>query len=160
MFYSRPKGKLGIAIDVLAIIALSQAIYYVWLLFTIRPLVEYKTGFINRKGKFVIEPVFDKAHPFSEGLAAIKVTHHPKIGSRKIGYINKRGTVVVKPQFSSRGMWYFEDTALYGESFFDFSSGRLPVFDANGKHGYVDKTGQFVIESNTTAQYRLKKLIC
>ncbi|MHA2062338.1 MAG: WG repeat-containing protein [Candidatus Sifarchaeia archaeon] len=148
MFVNRVAGKLRIARISLTVIAVSLFLYCVWLLLAKTPTVQYKTGFIDRTGKFVIKPVFDKAHPFSEGLAAIKVDHHPKIGWRRIGYINKEGIVVIRPQFSSRRMFQFEDTARFivGESVFDFLSGRLPVFDANGKHGYIDKTGQFVIE--------------
>nr|WP_245652080.1 WG repeat-containing protein [Methylophaga muralis] len=39
-------------------------------------------GFINRQGEVVIEPQFEHAHPFKEGLAAIMIRD-------KWGYISK-----------------------------------------------------------------------
>ncbi len=50
-------------------------------------------GYIDRSGKFVIEPNFEFATPFSEGLAVVKV----KDG--KSGYIDKTGKFVIEPQF-------------------------------------------------------------
>jgi hypothetical protein len=32
-----------------------------------------KIGFIDNLGKIVIEPIFEDVHPFSEGLAAVKL---------------------------------------------------------------------------------------
>ena len=49
-------------------------------------------GFIDKKGRMVIEPQFESVKPFSEGLAAVM------IGS-KWGYINKNGNIVINPKF-------------------------------------------------------------
>ena len=43
-----------------------------------------KYGFIDKSGKVVIEPQFDYAEPFSEGLACLE-----KDG--KLGYLDKNG---------------------------------------------------------------------
>jgi hypothetical protein len=51
-----------------------------------------KWGYIDKTGKFVINPQFDFARDFSEGLAAVKI-------GGKCGYINKTGKIVIKPQF-------------------------------------------------------------
>ena len=48
-----------------------------------------KYGFIDKSGKMVIEPQFDNAEPFSEGLAQVE-----KDG--KLGFIDKSGKVVEK----------------------------------------------------------------
>ena len=51
-----------------------------------------KYGFIDKSGKMVIEPQFDGASDFSEGLAQVE-----KDG--KWGFIDKSGKVVIEPQF-------------------------------------------------------------
>ena len=53
-----------------------------------------KYGFIDKNGKVVIEPQFDYAGAFSEGLGKVK-----KDG--KWGFIDKSGKVVIEPQFDS-----------------------------------------------------------
>ena len=55
-----------------------------------------KYGYMNRRGKIVIEPKFDYAWSFSEGLAGIVI-------DRKGGYIDPKGNIVIQPQFD-RGM--------------------------------------------------------
>ena len=51
-----------------------------------------KWGYINRAGKWAIDPQFDEALGFVEGLAGVSV-------SNKWGYIDTRGKFVVNPQF-------------------------------------------------------------
>lgn len=48
-------------------------------------------GFITPDGKYVINPEFDDARGFSEGLAAVKMGHW--------GFIDKSGKTVINPQF-------------------------------------------------------------
>lgn len=88
--------------------------------------VKGRTGFIDPAGKIVIEPVFEKAITFSEGLAAFA-----KNG--KWGFIDTAGKVVIEPRFSVVGR---------------FSDG-LATFKAEGhagRTGYIDKTGAVVIQ--------------
>jgi hypothetical protein len=82
-----------------------------------------KYGFINRFGKFVIEPQFDWVKPFSEGLACVHLNN-------KYGYINKSGQFICEPQF---------DWAT------SFSEG-LACVRLNDKCGYIDRTGSFVVQ--------------
>ena len=55
-----------------------------------------KYGYINPKGEIVINPQFDEAGSFSEGLADVKI-------GGKEGYINPKGEIVIEPQFDSAG---------------------------------------------------------
>jgi hypothetical protein len=52
-------------------------------------------GYVDKTGKFVIEPQFEYASAFSEGLAAIKV-------AGKYGFINEMGGIVINPQFDDK----------------------------------------------------------
>src|SRR6218665_1614478 len=75
-------------------------------------------GYINKSGKTAINPQFDWAGEFEEGLALIR------LGS-KYGYVDKTGEIAIKPQFD------------YAE---DFQEGRARIL-LDGKWGYIDKNG-------------------
>jgi hypothetical protein len=82
-------------------------------------------GYIDRDGNVVIEPRFNGAYEFSEGLAEVS------IGSIR-GYINKVGEVVIEPRF---------------ESTLPFSEGLACVMEEEvHQYGYVDHNGDYVIE--------------
>ncbi|MGI7157691.1 WG repeat-containing protein, partial [Campylobacter coli] len=51
-----------------------------------------KWGFIDKSGKFVIEPKFDSIWDFSEGLAKVGL-------NGKYGLIDKSGKIVIEPKF-------------------------------------------------------------
>lgn len=51
-----------------------------------------KYGYLDKRGDTAIAPMFDKAYPFHEGLAKVKMDGLD-------GYIDKTGKMVVEPQF-------------------------------------------------------------
>lgn len=79
-------------------------------------------GFIDKNGKFVIQPQFESVGPFNNSLAPVMV-------AGKWGYINKSGKVTIKPQFDKAG---------------DFSEGLAAVCN-DDKYGFVDTTGTIKI---------------
>jgi len=79
-------------------------------------------GFIDRSGRFAIEPEFDRAEAFSDGLAAVRV-------SGQWGFIDRTGRFVIEPQFRSVTR---------------FSDGYATI-RVDGKAGYINATGQIVI---------------
>ena len=84
----------------------------------------------EQTGKFVINPQFDSANNFSEGLAAVRIDDD-KTG--KWGYIDKQGKMAINPQFDSA---------------FDFREGLAAVLIGDhktGKRGFIDKQGKMVI---------------
>lgn len=96
--------------------------------------VEWKYGFINRQGEMVIPPQFEPlkgtdamitigTSRFSEGLA------HVKVGGL-YGYINKKGEFVIPPQFIRAQ---------------EFSEGLAWVVTKEGKIGWIDKSGHWVV---------------
>ncbi|KXJ98055.1 MAG: KWG Leptospira [Acidobacteria bacterium OLB17] len=84
--------------------------------------VNGKYGFININGETIIEPQFDAANHFGEGLAAVKVKD-------KWGFIDAAAKFIIEPQFDETGV---------------FSEGLASVA-INGKWGFIDTTGKVVI---------------
>lgn len=81
-------------------------------------------GFIDREGRWVIEPVFFGAGQFSEGLAPIRK-------GLRWGYVDRDGAVVIQPDF-------FEAKK--------FSLGLAPVKVPEQGWGYVNAEGEVVFE--------------
>ncbi|MGN6568847.1 MAG: WG repeat-containing protein, partial [Flavipsychrobacter sp.] len=119
-----------------------------------------KYGFINKEGKIVINPQYDVADNFSEGLAAVAVIEE---GKEKYGFIDKEGKLIIPYQFSTVTA-FSEGRALAangtdihcigkdGKDAFPtdkanydyvgtFSEGYAPAAQGN-KVKYVDKTGK------------------
>lgn len=97
---------------------------------------EGKWGYINEKGKYYIEPVFDDASSFTEeGIARVK------LGS-KWGYIDTEGYFLIKPKF---------DTAE------DFAPCGLACVSIDGKYGYIDKDGNYSITLQYAQAYSFDK---
>jgi len=82
-----------------------------------------KRGFIDKTGKVVIRPQFDRAWGFSEGLARV-------VNGDRFGFIGKNG----KPAFA----------ATFDEAM-DFQDGRAAVL-IGGKWGFIDRTGRVCIQ--------------
>jgi DNA-binding transcriptional regulator/RsmH inhibitor MraZ len=133
-------------------------------------IVDDKRGYIDRNGRIVIQPQFEGASDFSEGLAVIATS---KNGYRE-GYIDETGRIVIRPKFDratgfSEGLaavgfgefrlhgggnhrWGFIDKSgrlVISPRFYDepggFSDGMCVVGNRQGKNGYIDKKGRLVI---------------
>jgi hypothetical protein len=81
-----------------------------------------KLGYIDRSGKIIIEPKFEEAENFSEGLATVKI-------GEKFGYIDRTGKITIKPKFDGAE---------------NFSEG-LATVAIDSKYGCIDKAGKLVI---------------
>ncbi len=83
--------------------------------------VDGKWGFIDRKGKLVLEPRFDLARPACEGMARVRE-------DGKWGYVRAGATakVMVEPRFVAAR---------------DFSEG-LAAVKQDGKWSYIDRSGK------------------
>jgi hypothetical protein len=91
-------------------------------------------GYMDKEGKVVIAPAFDRALPFSEGMAAVAQ-------GGKWGYINAKGVIVIEPRFSR------------AES---FREGLAPI-KSDGKWGLVEKSGKVVLEPSFDALGRVSE---
>jgi len=81
-------------------------------------------GFMDKTGKVVIQPRYDDADDFLEGLAAIR-----KDDEGPWGYIDRNGEQVIPMVYGLAGR---------------FSEG-LAAVERDGKWGYIDKTGKMVL---------------
>lgn len=119
-----------------------------------------KWGYIDHKGRFVVNPQFNDCSLFSEGLALVKSSND------RVGYINSKGAFVIEPKYKtgtdfSEGLafvvredGYPECIDKTGEVIFTlkdaksvrgFCEGRACYMASNLKCGFVDKTGKVVI---------------
>jgi len=96
-----------------------------------RALVKFQQqyGFIDSTGKIVIPTNYVRAHPFSEGRAAVAV----KIGEFK--FIDVDGNQVTPASFADAGR---------------FREGLAWVQSSDGKFGYIDTKGDFAIPPRFT----------
>jgi WG containing repeat len=103
-------------------------------LFPVR--VNKKYGFIDKTGKIVIEPNFEFANDFVEGLALVGIRND----ELKLVYIDTTGKVILSQQ--NGGSDFSEGLAAFGVGEF--------LMHGNGDHkfGFIDTTGQLAIEIN------------
>ena len=95
---------------------------------------ENKRGFLDvYAGKIVIPAQYERAWIFSEGLGAV-------VKGDKLGFINKSGELAIPLLFN----WKSQS----GEKgSFVFQNGYCTVFDSSGKHGMINKKGEWVIQA-------------
>jgi len=100
-------------------------------------------GYYNQSGKLVIHANCFSVFPFSEGLAYVEnwspvsANHHAS-SKPETGFIDTTGTMHIRK--SRLGI---NNSKV--ELGWEFSEGLLPV-GINGKYGYIDRTGDIVIE--------------
>lgn len=88
-------------------------------------------GYIDESGEYVIEPKLLDAGDFDEnGLAIVKEL---KMTDRGYGVIDSKGSYVIEPKFDF-------------DFIFSFADNGLAVAKVNGKAGYINMEGEFVIE--------------
>lgn len=97
-------------------------------------IVDDKRGYIDQNGRIVINPQFEGAPDFSEGLAVISTS---KSGYKE-GYIDETGRIVIRPRFD-RATSFLEGLAAVGFGEFQLHGG------GNHRWGFIDKSGRLVI---------------
>jgi len=127
--------------------------------------VHGKWGYMNRNGDIIIQPTYETAEDFSNGLAVVMTL---KENQSRYGYINERGSWLIEPLFDDASPFYENKAAvkkgeLYGyidkqgreiiacqfEQAGPFAEGRAAV-KKNGWTGFIDDTGNIVIEPKFT----------
>ena len=105
-------------------------------------------GYINYNGKFIINPQFDEAWDFNDGLARVVI-------SDKYGFINHQGKFVINPQFDKA--WDFSDSLAlisvkvkvdndshYRYGYNNYGYG-YNMYHTKYKYGYINKQGKILI---------------
>ncbi|OJJ18652.1 hypothetical protein BKI52_23885 [marine bacterium AO1-C] len=85
-----------------------------------------KWGYVDKVGKGVIPPKFERANDFYEGLAIVAVKQDNQI---KYGFIDKQGRFVIPAKYEEADR---------------FGLGLAPV-KLNGKFGYINRQGKMII---------------
>lgn len=83
-----------------------------------------KWGFIDWKGHVIVEPKYQNARSFSDGLAAVK-------RDGMWGFIDSTGNEVIEPKFFNVG---------------SYVDGIVPFRNNAGKWGYMDRETKPIIE--------------
>ena len=121
-----------------------------------------KWGYINQVGEIVIEPQFERAGHFSEGLGrlpAVEGLAVVVINYRTVGYINREGIFYSNEVSFSEGLARVRIGDKWGyinqiseivikpqfDDAGDFSEGLSPV-KIGGKYGYINQIGEIVIK--------------
>lgn len=137
----------------------------------------FKFGFIDKTGKFVVEPTHHYISGFTDGVAQfsndIKFTRKPTYflqdGPATFGLMDANGKVIVEPRYSSiftfydglaqatyQEKWGFIDKAGNWQENFgghitrNFSEGLAGAFTPEDGYGFLNKKGEFVIEPQYT----------
>ena len=97
----------------------------------------YKYGFMDIKGKVVIEPQYGYRCLFNEGLACAEGDND------KWGFIDKTGKFVIESQFDEAE---------------DFSTDGVAVVKVGEKYGFINKQGEFMISPQFDKAYWLEGL--
>lgn len=93
--------------------------------------MDLKWAFIDSTGALVFGTFFERAGPFSGGLAAVSLPGKFLFFNLepKYGYIDKTGKVVIEPKFDFAGTF----------------DGQTAIASRNGKYGLINRSGRFVI---------------
>ena len=139
-----------------------------------------KYGYKDQSGKIVVEPKYDRAYNFSEGLAMVEL--NKKWGfidekGKEIAYDNilgfkydyvlgfSEGLAAVKKNVIDLALWGFIDktgkevTEFIYRDAKPFSDGFALIKDAVGVFNYIDKDFNFLIKERTEGTFDFSKFI-
>ena len=106
--------------------------------------VKSKAGFIDKTGKFVIEPKFGDTAPFSEGLARVMIKENRE---EKIGFIDHNGQFVIPPIFNADADFRRNSTD-FSEGLASLTENLRPTITEEKKFVYINKKGTIVLFTN------------
>lgn len=96
-------------------------------------------GYIDTEGRVVIEPRFQEARPFSDGLAAVRVSQRDEHDRARWAYVDREGKIAIAAHFGrvsdfSEGLaWVSTSWESPGDSLLE------------GQYSFIDKSGKTVI---------------
>lgn len=100
-----------------------------------------KYGFIDKTGKFVIEPKFARASSFSEGLARVAVVVE---GEEMLAFIGHHGEFVIPPKFNT-DVDFLRGSTNFSEGVASLTENLRPTITEEEKFVYIDKSGTIIL---------------
>ena len=106
-----------------------------------------KYGYKDPNGKIIVQPKYDFAYDFSEGLAGVHILGEP-IGrgygkAISSGYINAKGEEVIPLKYTN--VYPFQEGLAWVNTGGEFIDTGFSQQFAGGKWGLVDKNGKVII---------------
>lgn len=111
-------------------------------LIAVRNVEKKKCGFMDKTGKFVIEPKFKDAANFSEGLARVSIKENHR---EYLGFINPEGEFVIEPKFDI-DCDFLRCTNDFSEGWASLIAGP-PTMGKSQNFMYIDKSGEIVLRT-------------
>ena len=102
-----------------------------------------KFGFMNKTGDFVIEPQFECAANFSEGLARVSIVENH---SEYLGFINPKGEFVIEPRFDT-DYDFLRNTNDFSEELAGLSDDPRNM-EKKSNFMFLDKTGEIIFRTD------------
>jgi len=101
-----------------------------------------KRGFIDKTGKFAIEPKFKNASSFSEGLARVSIIENDR---DMLGFINRKGEYVIPPKFDI-DCDFLRCSNDFSEGLASLLEGPL-MMDKDPNFMFIDKSGEIIFRT-------------
>jgi hypothetical protein len=115
---------------------------------TLTMRADEKWGSIGFNGETIVPPICDEPITFSDGLAAVKEGGATPDKSTSYRYIDHSGDTVLGPFTVPPQGWYSEAPP--------FVDGLAARCDERGLWGYIDKSGEYVIEPQYVQAYNFR----
>jgi len=104
-------------------------------------VVNGRWGFVNKSGETVINPQFDHAGGFMEGLAPVRMG--------RWGYVDGSGKIAVVPQFDKADVFSEGLAAIKlgggGDPFVPYDPRPFYHVGGGGRYGYINTDGKYAI---------------
>jgi len=100
-----------------------------------------KVGFVDKTGKFIIEPKYRQAAPFSEGKARVAVIVQ---GEERVGFIDHTGRFVIPPTFNTDAD-FTRNSTDFSEELAGVTENLRPTVTKPEKFVYIDRMGEIVL---------------
>ena len=102
-------------------------------------VVNGRWGFVNKSGETVINPQFDRAEGFAEGLAPVRMG--------RWGYVDSSGKIAVVPQFDkadvfSEGLAAVRLGGGGGDPFVPYDPRPFYHVGGGGRYGFINTDGK------------------
>jgi TPR repeat protein len=108
-------------------------------------------GFIDTTGKWIIQPQYENAWQFSEGLALVRMNEKNAISNR-YAFIDSTGKMIIPPMFDGSDNYYFSNGIFKGYQGNDIPNRLTVTINKKGEIIALYK-GNTITNTNTAIHY-------